>query len=129
MDFRIVSPSSGDGAESTTQRQLQNAERNMIYCTSAPHCTTTSKIYALDGQISDTMSNKSYQSMSSQDGLASQMSSTPECVQPSDEHSNVYDTLSWDLLFQPWPTEADAAAAAQQNKTPSITEILAVPSL
>ena len=45
------------------------------------------------------------------------------------DHSNVYDTLCWDLLFQPWPALANAAAAAQRNKAPLITEILVEPSL
>ena len=132
MEFGIVSPSSGDAAASTTQRQLRNAECSMTECTDTPHCTTTGKTtedHVLDSHIPDTMSNTSYQYKSSQDELASRMSLTTGCAQHSDAQSNVYDTLSWDLLFQPWPTVADAAAAAYQSKTPLIAEILAEPSL
>ena len=65
----------------------------------------------LDSHVSDTMSTTSYEANHPPRELSPTTPLTTDGVQLEDDHSDVRDALSSDLLFEPWPMLVNAAAA------------------
>ena len=126
MDLGSVSTILDDGAVAATW-----CEYEANPCKATRHCTAPGEYagYVLTTQASDTKSSSSKEYKHPQRELIQTTPQTSDGAQLKDDHSNVHNSLSWDLLFQPWPALANAAAAAQQDETPLITEILVDPSL
>ena len=121
MDFGTVSANLVDEAVAATRCKPSFDEYEANACETTLHCTALGKTtahYVLQPQVSDTMSSSSNEYNHPQHELIPTTPLTTDGAELKDDHSDVYDTLCWDLLFQPWPALANAADAAQQDKTP-----------
>ena len=132
MDFGTVSANLVDEVVAATRCKPPFAEYEANACTATLHCTALGKTtadYVLQPQVSNTRSSSSNEYKHPQHELVATTPLMTDGAELKDDHSDVYDTLCWDLLFQPWPALANAAAAAHPVKAPLITEVMVKPSL